>query len=191
MSSPRLFAALPLPGEARRALARVAERLAAGAASGRPRLVPEEQIHLTLRFFGAGPDPGRMEERLRAALPDRSGPVRLVVNGLGAFPSSRRARVGFAAIAEVGGDRLRGLHAVCEQVARDAGLAAETRRFVPHVTLLRLRRRVALRESLLADAACAISRREIVVPELRLVASTLTPAGAVHRPVARFPFGSV
>lgn len=185
MSGPRLFVALPLPESARSGLARSAERLAARTKAGRPRLAPADQMHLTLRFFGVGPDPEQMEERLRAVLP--SGPApRLRLKGLGAFPSSRRARIVFAAVAEVGGELLPRLRTACEHAARDAGLAAETRRFVPHVTLLRLRRPVSLQPELLAEAAQGLPSGPLRVPEARLIASALTPTGAVHRVAARF-----
>lgn len=190
MTELRLFVALPFPGAARRALARVGADLAARWKPGRSRVVPEEQIHLTLRFFGPGPDPERMEERLRAALPVGPDPMRLAVTGLGAFPSPRRARVAFAAVAERDGDRLPNLHAACERVAREAGLPAARRRFAPHVTLVRLRRPLALRRAVREEAARGLPREEIPVPEARLVASTLTPAGAIHRLVARFPLAT-
>ena len=186
MSRPRLFVALPLPRGARRALARVGRCLAAGARSGRPRVPPEEQIHLTLRFFGAGVEPRGTEESLRSALSPERGP-RLAAEGLGAFPSLRRARVGFAKVVEIGGGHLPRLHRAAERVARECGLPGETRRFVPHVTLLRLRRPVALGASLLAGAATRLPPDAFVVPEARLIASTLAPTGATYRLLARIP----
>jgi len=58
------------------------------------RLVPPEEIHLTLRFLG-GTDEARVGDicrELEAAIP-KLPPVRARISGTGSFPASGRARV--------------------------------------------------------------------------------------------------
>ena len=199
MAPPRLFAALPLPESLRR------EFFAASGAIGRLlpasvfRRVPSENLHLTLRFFGPerGPvDRGRLAAMLRERLAGHSpGPLTLRASGVSAFGSLRRARIVWVGLEEVGapeqGPRsLPSLQRQVESVARDIGLTPETRPFVPHVTVGRLRVPSSLSaEDLSAarppapDAAWGAS---FTVREFGLFRSLLLPGGAVYECLDRF-----
>ena len=199
MAPPRLFAALPLPESLRR------EFFAASGAIGRLlpasvfRRVPSENLHLTLRFFGPerGPvDRGRIAAMLRERLAGHCpGPLTLRASGVSAFGSLRRARIVWVGLEEVGapekGPRsLPSLQQQVESVARDIGLAPETRPFVPHVTVGRLRVPPSLSaEDLSAarpsapDAAWGAS---FTVREFGLFRSLLLPGGAVYECLDRF-----
>ncbi|KAF0224341.1 MAG: hypothetical protein FD176_1277 [Rhodospirillaceae bacterium] len=121
----RLFVGLALPSD-------LAARLAA-LAGGIPgaRWVAAHNLHVTLRFIGAV-DEGMAEDlhhRLRAI----HGPAfDLRLDGFGTFGGGkpRALWAGIAAHAELDSLQIR-----IEQAARDVGLAAETRKFTPHVTL--------------------------------------------------------
>lgn len=60
----------------------------------RVRLVPPEEIHLTLRFLGATPeaDLDEIRERLALSIAGRAA-ARLQIRGAGAFPGPERAKV--------------------------------------------------------------------------------------------------
>ncbi len=121
----RLFAAIPLPDDLRARL-RPLQRGVSGAAWR-----PPENFHLTLRFFG------EVTEDLAAALDDelarvRGQPFDVTLCGAGWFGGARPSAlwVGVAPSAP-----LTTLAGRCERAARRAGLAPESRKFTPHVTL--------------------------------------------------------
>ena len=125
----RLFVALRPPPDVRAAL------LAAEGEVERARWQDEDQLHLTLRFVG---DVDRHQaDDLADALGSVSAPAfDLTVRGVGHFERKGRPTALWAALAPCAGlDLLAGR---TERACRAAGLAPETRKFVPHVTLARL-----------------------------------------------------
>lgn len=196
----RLFAALPLPDSLRRELFAASGVIARLLPSSVFRQVPPENLHLTLRFFGpeGGPvDRGRIAALLRERLDaNRPGPLTLRASEISAFGSLRRARIVWAGLAEEGVSEnapggLVSLYRVVEAVARDLGLPPETRPFVPHVTLGRLRvpSRLSAQDLSAArprppDAAWSAA---FTVKEFGLFASFLGSGGAVYERLDRFP----
>lgn len=125
----RLFAAISLPDSVRDPL--LALQAGLPGASWRPR----ENLHLTLRFFGD------INERQAEDLDFELGKITassfdLTLKGAGWFGrlEPRALWIGVEADAA-----LLALQAKCERAARRAGLAAEPRNFLPHVTLAYLR----------------------------------------------------
>ena len=182
-----MFAALPLPEALRRELGAVGAGFARRYQGARA--VSPESLHLTLRFFGPERE-GVERERLAAAFRTRfatlpAAPPRLALSGFSAFPSPRRARLawaGFAEAAEAPG-RLAALREAAESVAAGAGLVPESRPFVAHATVARFRAPTRIAPTDLPRA----ESEPFSVPEVALFASTLTPEGAIHRRLARFP----
>jgi RNA 2',3'-cyclic 3'-phosphodiesterase len=123
----RLFAALALPDD-------IAARLLAlmkGVPGAHWR--PRENLHLTLRFFGAVAEPVADElDAELAAIADVSAPFELQLKGAGSFGGAdpHALWVGTRDSAP-----LEKLAAQCERAARRAGLKPEPRKFKPHVTL--------------------------------------------------------
>ena len=198
--APRLFAALPLPESLRRELFGASGAIARLLPSSVFRRVPPDNLHLTLRFFG--PERGLVDrgsiaallgERLEARCPE---PLVLKAAEVSAFGSLRRARIVWVRLVEDGvpeGEpgRLLSLQREVEAVARDIGLPPETRPFVPHVTLGRLRVTSRLSvEGLSAirpPAPDAAWSSAFTVREFGLFASFLSPRGAVYECLDRFP----
>lgn len=194
---PRLFAALPLPEPLRNELFAASGQIAREL-DGRFRRVPPQNLHLTLRFFG--PEEGRLERErlstlLRARLAERRpAPPTLRATGVSAFGSVRRARVVWVGLSEESVDdeagRLVPLQRMVEGAARDIGLDPETRPFLPHVTIGRLRRPTRLPpevlESLPPASPASAWSSAFTVTEFCLFASLLTPGGAVYRQLASF-----
>lgn len=130
---PRLFTAFEVPPE-------IAAQLAffRGGLHG-ARWIEPENYHVTLRFFGD------IDPRTAQALSDDlietealtgGVPLRLAFDEIGVF-GGRQPR---ALYARVKPDALLSrLQAAQEAIARRNGLAPETRKFAPHVTLARLR----------------------------------------------------
>ncbi|WP_294534149.1 RNA 2',3'-cyclic phosphodiesterase [uncultured Rhodoblastus sp.] len=131
---PRLFTALEIPPE-------IAARLAffRGGLSG-ARWIEPEDYHVTLRFFGDidGRTAQALDDDLFAAndLPSGATTLRLDLVEIGVF-GGQQPRALIARIKPCAA--LSRLHATHEAIARRNGLAPETRKFTPHVTLARLR----------------------------------------------------
>ena len=126
---PRLFTGLELPETVAEQIA-----LARGGVVGARWLEPED-YHITLRFVG-DVDARAAQEIAEALDGIRRPPARVAFEGLSWFggdkPRSIVARVKAA-------PSLVDLQAEQERRLRRIGLAPETRKFLPHVTLARLR----------------------------------------------------
>jgi RNA 2',3'-cyclic 3'-phosphodiesterase len=127
---PRLFTGLEIPSDVGFALS-----LKRGGLSG-ARWIDPENYHITLRFIGdvdgnTADDVADSLDRLSHSL---RFPVRLT--HLGSFGGDK-PRALFAGVEP--SEALSRLQAAQERILQKAGLAPEGRKFVPHVTLARLR----------------------------------------------------
>jgi 2'-5' RNA ligase len=127
----RLFVALELPDEVRRRIA----MLSAGLPDAR--WVAPENLHVTLRFIGEV-DEYVAEDIDSELVGVRGRPIKISLDGLGCFESRDRVRAVWARV--VAGEELAHLQRSIEHAVRRAGLEPDTHKFVPHVTLTRLRR---------------------------------------------------
>ena len=148
--------------------------------------------HLTLRFLGeVGPEAAGAVERAIAEAARASAPFDLVLEGVGAFPSRARPRVVWVGATAGAAETTALAGRLAEALAR-VGFPAERERFVPHVTLFRVRSPGEHRraEALLSGQEPPPPRRAIRVREVLLKASTLTREGATHRTLRAFPLGT-
>jgi RNA 2',3'-cyclic 3'-phosphodiesterase len=175
----RLFAAIPIPDPARGQILGLLGKLRA--TDWPVRWVPDEGLHLTLKFFGEVA-PERLEvidEAVRFAARG-TGELPLQLDELGSFPGGSRARVlwiGFstASALELLQDRLeRG----CEAI----GFPPEGAPFRPHVTLGRVREGQRVPRGGLGEFSKAYERVACLAPELVLYESVLTSAGPRYEP---------
>lgn len=126
---PRLFTALEIPDDVADALATYR-----GGLSG-ARWIDVENHHVTLRFLG-DIDEETAQEAAYLLGQVRRAPFEVSIEGLDAFGGARpRALIARVAPSQA----LVELQAEHERLMRRAGLAPETRKFKPHVTLARLR----------------------------------------------------
>lgn len=97
----------------------------------------EGQLHLTLRFVGEIETPAAND--LAAALGHvQAAPFALRIEGVGAFERKGAPVAIWARVPP--NDALEALRQKIERACESAGIARETRRFTPHVTLARLNR---------------------------------------------------
>ena len=175
----RLFLAINLPDAVRFAIHTAIEPLRA--------LVPElawvdpGRLHLTLKFLGEqGADRVPVVADALALVAASHRELRVEVNGIGAFPNFRRARVVWMGVEQDA--RLELLHHDVEVECERVGFELEGRPFRPHLTLARVARSVSedrLRE--LGRAARRIEfRAEIVVRSIDLMQSELCTAGSSY-----------
>jgi 2'-5' RNA ligase len=129
-----LFVGVEVPAEARAVVAEAIEPLRREFPAAR--WAPEENWHVTIKFLG-GTYP-RLVTWLEAALRDAASGIpgfRTRIDGVGAFPSARHARVVWAGLDD-GSGRLGGL-ALAIDAACAAEIRSETRPFHPHLTVAR------------------------------------------------------
>jgi 2'-5' RNA ligase len=126
---PRLFTALEIPRDAALSLS-----LLRGGLPG-ARWVEMEDYHLTLRFFGDLE--GHVADEIADALDRVRRPsFSLALSGVGAFGQKKPHAIWAGVSAS---PDLFALQAEIERIAQRIGLSADTRKFIPHVTLAHLK----------------------------------------------------
>jgi RNA 2',3'-cyclic 3'-phosphodiesterase len=126
---PRLFTALEIPRDAALSLS-----LLRGGLPG-ARWIDVENYHLTLRFIGDVE--GHVADEIANALDRVRRPsFQLALTGVGAF-GSRKPHAIWAGV--TASPDLAALQAEIERISQRIGVAADPRKFVPHVTLARLK----------------------------------------------------
>ena len=126
---PRLFTALEIPRDAALSLS-----LLRGGLPG-ARWVDVENYHITLRFIGDVE--GHVADEIANALDRVRRPsFSLALSGVGAFGSKKPHAIWAGVIAS---PDLYALQAEIERICQRVGIAADPRKFMPHVTLARLR----------------------------------------------------
>ena len=143
-------------------------------------------LRLTLKFLGSI-DGARVEEITQGMhrACRESAPFRLTLSDLGVFPNENRPRVIWAGV-QGDLDSVMKLQAGIETEMSALGLTPEKRPFTPHLTLGRVRGRVAdAQRSLLGRtvSACSIGKAQYwLVETVRLVRSDIGLGSNLQRP---------
>jgi len=186
----RLFLAVNLPAAERRAIHEAIAPLRAAARD--VAWVRAENLHLTLKFIGAQPESAVAPLRAALALAAaQAAPAPLALGGLGAFPNLRAPRIVWMAVHP--DPRLELLHHDLEVACAGAGYELDGRAFRPHITLGRVRERIARAGArAMADAARGVHYRGRARAEsVEIMASELAAGGSRYRVLASLPLGSV
>jgi 2'-5' RNA ligase len=177
----RIFTAIPLTDDVREHVAGV-ERELSTALDG-VRWVTAENLHVTLRFMGEC-TAGKAEElqiwMRKAAL---HLPSNLVVGGVGGFPSQASARVIWVGAKDTTSD-IEKVYNILDKGAEKCGFGREGRKYRPHITLGRARRKpVRLPPELVERFAAEEVALEVTA--LVLFRSDLSNASAKYTEIAR------
>lgn len=188
MKQIRTFIAIELDETVKTALTDLQGQLKAEVPRRSVRWVKPGGIHLTLKFLGDVPV-NRIEEiegaliRACAGLPAFS----FSVEGLGCFPHTRRPRVLWAGVQEEG-STLKRLQKAIEDEMEKLGFAPERRKFHPHLTLGRVRRRTSSgdvrRLGRLVQESDIGQVGQMKARAVSLIKSDLRPTGAVYTQLA-------
>ncbi len=173
----RLFVGLDLPEDLREKLA------ATGIGVPGFHWVPEENLHLTLRFIGEVDE--AMANDLHDALTGiHAPPFPLTIAGTGIFEKAHRPHTFYASVEK--SDPLIRLQKKIESVLVRAGQEPEDRKFTPHISLAKLRDTPASR---LQDvlAAHALLRADWTVAYFTLFSSRLGSGDPVYTAEADYP----
>lgn len=177
----RSFVALRLPNSLAIGVGDDIARLSVQDKDSRVRWVDEDNLHVTLAFLGDCEQSQldsldwRLEEIAASCLA-----VELKIDSLSLFPYGKRPKL-LAAILNPC-DALIELHNQVERAAKDIGIFIEKRRFVPHITLGRLRGH-GRREMSLPSVSIGMSD---MAPAMSLFESTLTQDGAIYDELFRY-----
>jgi 2'-5' RNA ligase len=176
----RLFVAVDVPEEIRWAVASAVGPLRDEFPSGR--WVPIENQHVTLKFLGAT-RPGLMDRVTEAVegVALAAAPFSMRVDGLGAFPNERRARVLWAGLDDPDGRLIELAGALDGALRRD--FPPEQRAFTPHLTVARFEPQVRLGE------LAALTTDPFEVDRLTLFRSHLRRPAPVYEALAMFLLG--
>jgi 2'-5' RNA ligase len=147
--------------------------------------VKPQNLHLTLKFLGDIPETDI--SKIGAAIDYVAGnepPLEMTLQGMGVFPGIKRPRVlwlGFGGQVQ----NLKRLHLKLEDQLDKIGFDRDKRRFKAHLTIARIKRRVAperLLDALTVEGDFA--PHPFVVSKMVLYKSDLRPQGAVYTALA-------
>ncbi len=187
MNAFRCFAAVPLEQAEISALVRAgAAMINADAGWRAEKWVAEQNLHLTLKFFGnlAEGDVEQLLARLGEVVPTFSA-FDLPSAGIRAVPRRSKAGMLWASFDDREGE-CAGLALAIDREAEALGVPAETRSFRPHITLCRARRPRPVAKHALDSASSVLrdSLGSMSVPRVSVFSSRLLPSGPVHRTLA-------
>lgn len=185
----RLFIAVELPEVVRQRLANLQSRLRVAAHD--VSWTKPENLHITLKFLGEASDE-QIDGLCRGALGDIAvAPMRLRPHGIVLFPPGAGGPVRIVACGFAGDvDALCRLQADVESACQRCGIPREGRKFTPHATLARARRRPlppSARRDLEAAGQTMGDASEFACRQFVLMHSELSSAGSRYTAVARFP----
>ncbi len=168
----RLFVAIDLADD-------VTERLKS-LSLGLPgaRMVPREQMHLTLNFIGEVE--GSFFLDIRKALAGvQENVFTLQLDGVGCFPPRGKPRVVWAGVA-ANLNLLRLQKKIRSVLVREAGLVLENRKYAPHITLARLNNTPSTRVGHFLQEYSLFQSQPFTVKHFSLYSSFLGKKGATH-----------
>jgi len=174
----RLFVSVELPDDVKATLARLV-----GDVPGARWLEPDE-LHLTVRFIGEVD--GVLFDDVLAALEEvRVAPFTLALRGVGHFPPRGEPRILWAGLER--SPELTALHNKVEGALVRAGVEPEPRKFLPHVTLARLRATPVRAVGSFIALNGLYRSQPFAVTDFQLFSSNLSGKRAVHRQEAVYP----
>ncbi len=187
MGTLRTFVAVESSPEVRSKAAELVSRLAA--TTEVVRWVEPANLHWTLKFLGEVQELDVAEIcRLVAEAVRPLAPFMAEVRGAGAFPTPQRPRTLWLGVGQ-GQQEMIDLQSPIESAVEEMGFRPEPRRFVPHLTIGRVRkpsyRLDRLSEALAENADAALGLMEVY--EVVIFSSRLSPDGPEYTPLGRAP----
>lgn len=183
--SMRLFAAIPLPAADQHRIAEYCRTIAPLFVSARPSWVPEENLHLTLHFFGElDPRVAATLQNLLEAEAANCPPLTLRIGNLSVLPSVRAPRVLYLHTHIEPAPPLFSLIDRLRIIASEIGAETDSRPWKAHLTLARLKEPWIPELSSLP----AVPDISFTSNAFELMQSRLTRGGAMYSCVRRYTF---
>jgi len=186
----RIFVAVDISEEARRKAAAYIEILRKEFPKIRVGWDKTEKLHLTLKFLGDTEEKHLRElekqvEKIAAGMTN----FELQIAETGVFPNGRNPRVLWIDVKDEQGNlaKINGrLEAECEKI----GFAREKRKYVPHLTIGRIREPNRARELVRKHLENKFEPVEFAVSEIVIYESKLLPTGSVYSVMSKLRFAS-
>lgn len=181
----RLFVGLSIPSTIARQLACAVEQVKTHVAA--PTWVPPQNWHITLLFLGeVAPHTATALHQRLAAVAQRTPSFALWLEGWGAFPNLKRAKLLWAGV-EGERDRLQRLAASVHETVAELIPLEKGKSFVPHITLTR---KVSEQNITRLNDQLPFRTKTWPVQEIHLYVSHLSPGGARYEIVASYPLAT-
>ncbi len=154
--------------------------------------VDEENLHITMKFLG-DIDQNKVEtikEKSKKAVGSVT-PFPMTLDKVGVFPNLRRLRVIWVGSNEEP-EEIHKLNQNLEEELEKIGFEPEGRKYIPHITLGRVKERNQSKVKPLANQVESYKIKEPIQAEaegLTLMESKLTPEGPIYTPVFKHSFG--
>lgn len=181
----RVFVAVDISHEARRKVAAYIETLRNAFPQVRTGWEKPEKLHLTLKFLGETNEDQLAElDKIVEEISDEVSNFKLRIAETGIFPNARNARVLWLDIKDEAGSLAKIndlLEAECEKI----GFAKEKRRFVPHLTIGRVREPSRARDLAETHRQNIFEPVEFEISEIVIYESKLLPTGSVYSVVSK------
>ncbi|MDO8885430.1 RNA 2',3'-cyclic phosphodiesterase [Candidatus Oleimmundimicrobium sp.] len=145
--------------------------------------VSEENLHITLKFLGNCEEEllPEIESGLKNSL-KKFSPFDFYINGLGVFPSIKRARVLWVGI-KSGGENIVKLQQAIEENFAKIGFAKDEKIFFPHITFARLKNLYNVEKFFEKIEAKGFSESRVEVSNISLLRSSLMSQGPVYEKI--------
>jgi 2'-5' RNA ligase len=156
------------------------------------RWVPGHNVHLTLKFLGDTSDASASLVQSMLTVEVRQfEPFDISVQGIGAYPSTRRPRVIWVGVTAP--PALASLHHQLDAATARLGFSAENREFSPHLTIGRVRPNATAEDAQELEGALEDARigplGSVRVEAIHLFKSDLRAAGSVYTRLFSAPLG--
>jgi 2'-5' RNA ligase len=184
----RLFVAIELPASLRSGVRDHVGSLRDAVPDARASWAREENLHLTLKFFGD--TPVSKVEALSQAVERAAAqvaPFSAIVGGCGAFPPRGQPRVLWIGIEDPTGSLMK-LYRSLEDECAHAGFRREERSFNPHLTVARLRQPHGARRLAEVHQQMGFNPVSLNVRDTCLIRSELRSEGSRYTVIARHEF---
>lgn len=173
----RLFISALLPDNIRKQLANYINRLKEdidGVKWEKP-----EKLHVTLKFLG-DVEEAKLEDisTLLERLVKEYSPFKISMSEFGGFPRHKNPRVLYAGLSQ--NKELSKFHSELDLVLSKIGFEKEGRKFIPHVTTGRVKKRISIKE------APGISTTPFEITQVVIIKSELKREGSVYTPLKLF-----
>lgn len=153
--------------------------------------VNARNLHITMKFLG-DIDPEKVEkikEKSKKVVGSLS-PFKMTLDKVGVFPNLRNLRVIWVGASQEP-EEIHKLNGNLEEELEKIGFEPETRKYIPHITLGRVKEKDQSKLKPLADQVESYKIEEPISAEaegLTLMESKLTPEGPIYTPVFKHDF---
>jgi len=138
-----------------------------------------EKLHVTLKFLGDVDESGVDEiSSLLGKLVHGYSPFNLSISDFGGFPNLKSPRVLYIGLSR--NNELSKFQNELERDLHNLGFNKEDRRFIPHITLARVKKRIHIRETL------PVMQSMFDITQIGLMKSELRAEGSVYTPLKLF-----